>query len=165
MYKRQGDYGAFPHAARLGYRGVSSKSCKGLYKSLLNAARARAWNHREGLERWYFLAGEDLTCQAGLGVQQDTGLAAVLGIAHVERNGHHYVDGFGPAPAGEAAAFATAHPTLYDQREGRLGLDISSGALPTASLLATPGFASGAEPDWATLNALDPETALEETLP
>ena len=45
-----GDYGAFPRAASLGYRGVSSKSCKGLYKSLLNAARARAWNHREGLE-------------------------------------------------------------------------------------------------------------------
>ena len=160
-----GDYGAFPRAASLGYRGVSSKSCKGVYKSLLNAARARAWNHREGLERWYFLAGEDLTCQAGLGVQQDTALAAVLGIAHAERNGHHYVDGFGPAPAEEAEAFAAAHPTVYDRSGGRLRLDISSGTLPTASLLSTPGFASGAEPEWASLTRLDPETAFEETLP
>jgi hypothetical protein len=160
-----GDYGAFPRAASLGYRGVSSKACKGLYKSLLNAARARAWNHREGLEGWYFLAGEDLTCQAGLGVQQDTALAAVLDIAHVERNGHHYVDGFGPAPTKEAEAFAAAYPTLYDRNGGRLGLDIRSGALPTASLLSTPGFASGAEPDWASLTRLDPETAFEETLP
>ena len=104
---------AFPRAANLGYRGVSSKSCKGLYKSLLNAARARAWNRREGRQGWYFLAGEDLTCQAGLGVQQDTALAAVLGIAHVERNGHHYVEGFGPAPDDEAQGFAAAHPLLY----------------------------------------------------
>ena len=157
-----GDYGAFPLAARLGYRGVSSKSCKGLYKSLLNAARARAWNRRDGRVGWYFLAGEDLTCQAGLGVQQDTALAAVLGITHVERNGHHYVDGFGPAPDGEAQAFATAHPHLYHRDGNRLGLDIRSGALPTASLLAAHGFASGAEPDWATLSRLTPDTAYEE---
>jgi hypothetical protein len=157
-----GDYGAFPRAASLGYRGVSSKSCKGLYKSLLNAARARAWNHREGLEGWYFLAGEDLTCQAGLGVQQDTALAAVLGITHGERNGHHYVEGFGPAPGGEAQGFAAAHPQLYHWNGSRLGLDIRSGALPTASLLAAHGFASGAEPDWATLNRLTPDTAPEE---
>ena len=160
-----GDYGAFPRAAGLGYRGVSSKSCKGLYKSVLNAARARAWNRRDGRAGWYFLAGEDLTCQAGLSVQQDTALAAVLGIAHVERNGHHYVEGFGPAPAEEADAFATAHPTFYHRRGGRLSLDIRNGALPTASLLSTPGFASGAEPDWATLTALNPETAFEETFP
>jgi hypothetical protein len=157
-----GDYGAFPRAASLGYRGVSSKSCKGLYKSLLNAARARAWNHREGLEGWYFLAGEDLTCQAGLGVQQDTALAAVLGITHVERNGHHYVDGFGPAPNSEAQGFAAAHPQFYHGDGGRPGLDIRSGALPTASLLAAHGFASGAEPDWATLSRLTPDTASEE---
>jgi hypothetical protein len=159
-----GDYGAFPRAIGLGYRGVSSKSCKGLYKSLLNAARARSRSRREGRPGWYFMAGEDLTCQAGLGVQQDTALAAILGIAHVERNGHHYVDGFGAAPAGEAEGFAAAHPALYHRHDGRLGLDVRGGALPTASLLSAPGFASGAEPDWATLRALDPASALQETL-
>jgi hypothetical protein len=110
------------------------------------------------------MAGEDLTCQAGLGVQQDTALAAILGIAHVERNGHHYVDGFGAAPAGEAEGFAAAHPALYHRHDGRLGLDIRVGELPTASLLSAPGFASEAEPDWATLGALDPHSALQETL-
>ena len=34
---------AFPRAKALGYRGVSSKTCKGLYKSLINAARCKAW--------------------------------------------------------------------------------------------------------------------------
>ena len=159
-----GDYDAFPRAVNLGYRGVSSKSCKGLYKSLLNAARTRAWNRREGRQGRYFLAGEDLTCQAGLGVQQDTALAAALGIAHVERNGHHYVEGFGPAPDSEAHGFAVAHPLLYDRDGDRLGLAIRNGTLPTASLLFTPGFASGAEPDWATLSRLTPETAFEETV-
>jgi hypothetical protein len=159
-----GDYGAFPRAMGLGYRGVSSKSCKGLYKSLLNGARARSRNRRDGRPGWYFMAGEDLTCQAGLGVQQDTALAAVLGIAHVERNGHHYVDGFGAAPAHEAEEFAAAHPALYHRHDGRLGLDVRAGALPTASLLSAPGFASGAEPDWATLRALDPASVLQETL-
>ena len=158
-----GDCGAFPRAAQLGYRGVSSKSCKGLYKSLLNAVRAHSWNRRDGRTGWYFLAGEDLTCQAGLGVQQDTALAAMLGIAHVERNGHHYVDGFGPAPAHEAQAFADAHPTLYARHGDALSLAIQGGALPTALLLAAPGFASGAEPDWATLSRLTPDTAFKET--
>ena len=35
---------AFPRAKALGYRGVSSKTCKGLYKSLINRARCAAWN-------------------------------------------------------------------------------------------------------------------------
>ena len=33
-------YDAFPAAKALGYRGISSKSCKGIYKSVLNAVRA-----------------------------------------------------------------------------------------------------------------------------
>jgi hypothetical protein len=158
-----GDYGAFPRAIGFGYRGVSSKSCKGLYKSLLNAVRARSRNRRDGRPGWYFMAGEDLTCQTGLGVQQDTALAAILGITHVERNGHHYVDGFGAASASEAEGFAAAHPALYHRHDGRFGLDVRAGALPTASLLSAPGFASGAEPDWATLSALDPQS-VQETL-
>src|SRR5262249_39166319 len=61
---------AFPSARDLGYTGVSSKCCKGLYKSVLNAARCRMCNAEAGGER-YFMSGEDLTTQAGLAVQQD----------------------------------------------------------------------------------------------
>ena len=91
---------AFPRARRLGYTGVSSKTCKGLYKSILNAARCRLWNREEGAER-YFMSGEDLTLQAGLAVQQDLALASLLGLAHVERNGHHYVNGMAALPQAE----------------------------------------------------------------
>ena len=47
---------AFPAARALGYSGVSSKSCKGLYKSLLNAARCALWN--ASTPDRYFLSGK-----------------------------------------------------------------------------------------------------------
>ncbi|EIM29032.1 enolase-like domain-containing protein [Microvirga lotononidis] len=144
-----GDYDAFPRAVALGYRGVSSKACKGFYKSVLNAVRVSALN--EAHQAKFFVSAEDLTCQAGLGIQQDTALVATLGLTHAERNGHHYVEGFGPAPDAEAARFAAAHPDLYRKQGGRVGLAFERGSLPTASLLSAPGFASGAEPDWSSL--------------
>src|SRR5690606_6980636 len=87
---------AFVRARAVGYTGVSSKSCKGFYKSVLNAARCAAWSRETG--RTYFLSGEDLTMQAGLGIQQDLALTGWLGLTHVERNGHHYVNGLAAAP-------------------------------------------------------------------
>src|SRR5262245_46723739 len=139
--------GAFPIAKGLGYRGVSSKTCKGLYKSILNAARCAQAG--EGT----FMSGEDLTTQAGLAVQQDLALVAFLGLTHVERNGHHYVDGFHGAPRGEANAFLAAHPTLYHRVGDGVRLRIADGALDLASF-ERPGFAAGAEPDWASLAAM-----------
>ena len=153
-----GTLDAFPRARALGYRGVSSKACKGLYKSLLNAARVKVG---EGI----FLSAEDLTCQPGLGIEQDLALVAALGLTHGERNGHHYVDGFGPAPEAEARAFAAAHPDLYGVTDGSAALDVSRGALPAAALLSAPGFARRAEPDWASLSpiALPTPKTLQET--
>ena len=107
-------YDAFPVARALGYRGISSKSCKGIYKSVINATRAAKWS--AGGEKC-FIAGEDLTCQAGLAVQQDLALGALIGVTHAERNGHHYVDGFGDTPAAEAEAFlASASRSLCPRR-------------------------------------------------
>ena len=34
----------------------------------------------------------------------------LLGIKHVERNGHHYVDGMAAQPEGEQQAFLAAQP-------------------------------------------------------
>ena len=42
------DMDAFPRARALGYRGISSKSCKGFYRALLNRARVAKWNAEEG---------------------------------------------------------------------------------------------------------------------
>ncbi|MBS7543119.1 enolase C-terminal domain-like protein [Ancylobacter oerskovii] len=151
---------AFPRAVARGYRGVSSKSCKGLYKAVLNAARVARLNRRHG--GGYVLTGEDLTCQPGLGVQQDTALVAALGLTHVERNGHHYVAGFGPAPEPEAQGFARAFPELYEAGPDGLRLSTRTATLPAARLLAGPGFASGAAPDWDALAPLTTPFASQE---
>ena len=138
---------ALDEGLALGYRGISSKACKGIYRSLRNARRIVQ-------DPRLLLSGEDLTCQAGLAVQQDTLLAASLGVRHIERNGHHYVDGFGSAPAEEAQAFASAHAGFYDNGGGRPRLAVREGRLDLRSL-HTPGFASAAAPLWRSLKAID----------
>lgn len=143
---------AFPLARRRGYTGVSSKACKGLYKSILNAARCRLWNREEGMDR-YFLTAEDLTTQAGLAVQQDLALAAVLGLAHVERNGHHYVNGMAGLAQAEQQAFLEGHPDLYEHSHGAVRLRIAGGEIAIGSL-ACAGFASAALPDWARMKEM-----------
>jgi hypothetical protein len=142
----------FPRARGLGYAGVSSKCCKGLYKSIFNAARCAQWNAETGASR-YFMTGEDLTTQAGLAVQQDLALVNLIGITHVERNGHHYVNGMAGLPAAEQTAFLTAHPDLYEHKHAAARLRIRAGRLDIGSL-AGKGFASGAYPDWETLQPM-----------
>jgi hypothetical protein len=145
---------AFVQARACGYAGISSKTCKGLYKSLLNAARCEQWNaERDGTR--YFMSAEDLTTQAGLSVQQDLALVNLLGITHVERNGHHYVNGMAALPEAEQQSFLAAHPDLYEHSHGAVRLRIREGRIALASL-DVPGFASGAMPEWAGMPALAP---------
>ncbi|MDH3321024.1 MAG: mandelate racemase [Betaproteobacteria bacterium] len=138
---------AFPRARALGYRGVSSKTCKGLYKSLVNCARCAAWG--DG----YFMSGEDLTVQPGLALQQDLALVSILGLKHVERNGHHYVNGMAGLPTGEQNAFLAAHPDLYEKSHGAVRVRIEGGMLAIGSL-DCPGYASRALPDWDSMQEM-----------
>jgi hypothetical protein len=132
---------AFPRAKALGYKGVSSKTCKGLYKSLINAARCAEWGNG------YFMTGEDLTIQPGLALQQDLALVSLIGLTHVERNGHHYVNGMKDLPQAEQEAFLAAHPDLYERSHGAVRLRIRHGTMEIKSL-GCAGYASGAMPDW-----------------
>jgi len=138
---------AFPRAKALGYRGVSSKTCKGLYKSLINAARCAAWG--EG----YFMTGEDLTIQAGIALQQDLALVSLLGLTHVERNGHHYVNGMAGLPVTEQQSFLKEHQDLYEQSHGAVRVRIKGGMIQMKSL-DCPGFASRAMPAWDAMRRM-----------
>ena len=138
---------AFPRAKALGYKGVSSKTCKGLYKSLINAARCKQWG--EG----YFMTGEDLTIQAGIALQQDLALVSLLGLTHVERNGHHYVNGMADLPVDEQKRFLDSHDDLYEQSHGAVRLRIKGGMIQMKSLDCA-GFASRALPDWNAMRSL-----------
>jgi L-alanine-DL-glutamate epimerase-like enolase superfamily enzyme len=138
---------AFPRAKALGYSGVSSKTCKGIYKSLINRARCAAWG------QGYFMSGEDLTIQPGLALQQDLALASLLGLTHVERNGHHYVNGMAGLPQAEQEAFLGSHPDLYEQSHGAVRVKIKDGNLQIGSLDCA-GYASRAMPDWSSMKRM-----------
>ena len=139
------EFSSFCKAREVGYSGVSSKSCKGFYKSLINLARCQAWNEKAGAEN-FFMSGEDLTTQPGLATQQDLALVAILGVNHVERNGHHYVYGFADTTQEEQENFLKNHPSLYTDLEGPIRLKIRKGLLDLRSLGGI-GFASSVFPD------------------
>src|SRR5471032_217566 len=143
-----GELSSFPTALPLGYRGVSSKNCKGFYKSILNAARVAK------LGNGYFMSAEDLTTLPGVSVQQDLALVSLLGMTHVERNAHHFVDGMSYAPLGEQQAFASAHPDLYEIKDGHPArLKAPNGRIALGSL-NVPGFAVGAEMDFRSMRTM-----------
>src|SRR6185437_6678889 len=101
----------------------------------LNASRVAR------LGKGYFMSAEDLTTQPGVSVQQDLALVSLLGLTHVERNAHHFIDGMSAAPEGEQVAFLRAHPKLYHREPGRpVRLKVAAGELDLDSL-DCPGFA------------------------
>jgi hypothetical protein len=146
------DLDAFVEARAVGYRGVSSKTCKGFYKSLINAARCARWNAEAG-RLTYFMSAEDLTTQAGIALQQDLALVSLLGLTHVERNGHHYVAGMAGRTRAEQRAFVAAHSDLYADVDGVVRVRIRDGRLAIGSL-ACPGFALAAEPEWTSMREM-----------
>jgi len=90
----------------------------------------------------------------------------LIGVTHAERNGHHYVDGFGDTPAAEAQAFLAAHPDLYADDGHKVRLAIHDGDLLTGSL-TTPGFATSVHPDWSAMSPLAqplPKNSLEKAV-
>ena len=133
------DLNTFKDAVALGYRGVSSKACKGMIKALANAALVR---HLNGETDQYFLSAEDLTNIPVVGLHQDLTHVAALGIDHVERNGHHYVRGLDHLSSSERAQCQTRHRTLYEDRGDLLTLAINHGQINVESL-QTPGLGSG----------------------
>ena len=128
---------------------ISSKACKGLYKSIINKARCQLWNSSLSTNR-FFMTGEDLTTQAGLGVQQDLALVSLLGISHVERNGHHYVNGMAAIPRDEQMRFLESHPDLYEDSHGAVRVSIRDGRLQLGSLTCS-AFSTLCEPDFNSM--------------
>jgi hypothetical protein len=140
-----GELSSFPTALTLGYTGVSSKNCKGFYKSILNASRVAR------LGAGYFMSAEDLTTLPGVSVQQDLALVSLLGMTHVERNAHHFVDGMSFASEAEQKAFVSAHRDLYERQDGHPARLKAPGGKIALGSLNVPGFAVGAEMDFRSM--------------
>jgi hypothetical protein len=133
---------AFPRALTLGYRGVSVKACKGVFRAVANRLLCAA--RGDGA----FQSSEDLTTLPIWPLQQDLALARTLGLEHSERNGHHYFRGLGHLPEEDRAAALAAHDDLYESdASGDVFLRIEGGRLAVGSLDA-PGFGTSLAPRW-----------------
>lgn len=132
---------AFSRAWEIGYRGVSVKNCKGIFRALANRALCLV---RGGDA---FQTSEDLTNLPVLSLQQDLTLVAALGLPHSERNGHHFFPGLDVVPPAEAEAALLAHPDLYERRGERIVLRICDGEMSLACQHAT-GFGYALAIDW-----------------
>jgi hypothetical protein len=150
-----GPLDAFVQARALGYTGISSKACKGVWRSLVNLARCRAWNAAEPEPR-FFMSAEDLTTLAGVCVQQDLALVSAMGLVHVERNGHHFVDGFSGQAKSDAVRFMEAHPDLYADTPHGPRLLIREGVLELGSVVDAIGLGSALGVD---ITAMEPMPA------
>lgn len=144
------DLEVFPRAHSLGYAGISAKTCKGVYRALINATRAATWNATDAA---CFVTAEDLTVQPGIALQHSLSLAVLVGAEHVEVNGHHFVGGFAGASPAEQARFAAAHPDLYRLEGDQARVRISDGRIALASL-DVPGFGVGCDPNWGTMQPM-----------
>jgi hypothetical protein len=137
----EADHGpeAFPAAFALGYRGVSTKNCKGVARAVANRGLC------ERLGDGAFQSAEDLTNLPPWGLQQDLLTVAVLGLTHVERNGHHYFRGLDHLPRAEVLGLLEHHGDLYRSFDGGAELVIESGQIAIGSL-SCPGYGCAIEP-------------------
>jgi len=145
----------FKDSVALGYRGVSSKACKGMIKALANLALCHKLSDAEGIPGRYVLTGEDLTNVPVIALNQDLAHLAALGVTHAERNGHHYVRGLDYLPDSERNACAERHAGLYERLEdGLVALAIHDGRIQVGSL-QIPGLGVGVEVERDAMIPLD----------
>ncbi len=148
-----GDLHSYARALELGYRGVSSKNCKGTVKSLLNAGLT--WLRNDcGQSGRYIMTGEDLCSVGIIPVQSDLCLVATLGLEHLERNGHHYHPGLSYLPKPQQDAALAAHGDLYDRSRGRVLPAVRAGQFEIESLQCV-GFGFAVEPDLDSMQSPD----------
>lgn len=122
---------SLPRALELGYVGTSHKNCKGIIKSFAN----RALLSQSG----GVMSAEDLANLGPVALSQDLAMVALLGIDHVERNGHHYFAGMSMYPREVQEAVLASHPDLYGRSDqGFPALKIERECISMESINAAP---------------------------
>ena len=144
---------SYARAVECGYRGVSSKNCKGPIKSLLNAGLVWKGNQEKGAG-YYVMTGEDLCSVGIIPVQSDLCLVTTLGLEHVERNGHHFHPGLSYLSSEQQQAALAAHPDLYTYQEGRVAPAVKDGKFQVGSLQCD-GFGFSVLPRWEDYTPVD----------
>lgn len=132
------ELGSAARALELGYSGTSHKNCKGVIKGIANAALL-AKRRSANPQRPAILSGEDLANLGPVALQQDLAVMQLLGIKHVERNGHHYFPGLSAYPEEVQSAALDQHGDLYRSHQGKFpSLDIRDGRIDVGSVARAP---------------------------
>jgi hypothetical protein len=133
-------------ALEIGYHGTSHKNCKGVFKGIANACLLELLRSSLGADR-LVMSGEDLANIGPVALLQDLAVVATLGVASVERNGHHYFSGLSAFPRSVQEQVLAAHGDLYERSSrGWPTLHISDGELKLDSVVDAP-FGVGFEID------------------
>lgn len=148
-----GTFDSYLQAIEVGYRGTSSKSCKGPIKSLTNACLTWLYNER-GATSEFLMTGEDLCTVGIVPVQSDLCLTTAIGLTHVERNGHHYHPGLSYLPKSQRAAALDRHGDFYFERSGIVAPHLVDGCFQTGSLQCV-GFGFDVAPDMDSMESAD----------
>jgi hypothetical protein len=128
---------AVDQALALGYKGISAKNCKGVYRTLHSFRRATEANA--------ILSSEDLMNIPVVPLHQDLCVAAALHLTHSERNGHHYIRAFEYFSPREKEAAIREYPELYTAN--RPTVQIHNGVIDLTGINDF-GFGVTSEPDW-----------------
>jgi hypothetical protein len=136
---------AVDQALALGYKGISAKNCKGVFRTL--------HSFRRSVETDAILSSEDLMNIPVVPLHQDLCVAAALNLPHSERNGHHYIRAFEYFSPKETEAARREFPELYPP--GRPTVQVHNGLI---DLTGINDFAFGvcSEPDWDFLERVSP---------
>ncbi len=140
-------------ALECGYSGTSHKNCKGIFKSFFNAALLES-HRRAHPGHDVIMTAEDLTSIGPISLNQDLAMVSLLGIDHVERNGHHYFNGIGFFNEQLQKQTVEAHGDLYESKSGITRLQINNGFLRIASVVNAP-FGCNLDPDLSGLSRFD----------
>jgi len=132
-------------ALSLGYRGISAKNCKGVFRTLHSFRRVQ--------EKKAVLSSEDLMNIPVVPLHQDLCVAAALGIPHSERNGHHYIRAFDYFSPKEREHALKEFPELY--ADGRPTVKVDGGVMDVRGINSF-GFGVRSEPDWDSLEKVTP---------
>ena len=149
-----GEIGSAARALSCGYAGTSHKNCKGVFKSVANAALVHRRRQQQPGSR-FVLSGEDLSNIGPVALMQDTAVVASLGIPHAERNGHHYFKGLSALPDDIQSAALSAHGDVFRRHErGFVTSRVERGRTDVGSVVDAP-FGVGFEFDPSRFTPLE----------
>lgn len=149
-----GELNSLIDALACGYAGGSHKNCKGVFRGIVNACLLARYRQLDPT-RAFILSSEDLCSVGPVAMIQDLTVAANVGIAHAERNGHHYFAGLSMYPQSVQAQVLARHGSFYRRHEeGYPALDVRRGRVDVSSIVDAP-FGYGFELDTTQFTPLE----------